>query len=302
MHPRVMEQSEVKRPVDHPIGAACFSRGFTLIEWLVVIAIISILMTVSTFAFRNVREKGAMAQAKNLILTSAAIARNYAIENHIEAMMVINPYNGRFELWHLNPPAHGGPWDPFSGGIAPPFTDGYAFAPVFNRLATLPVGSNGKPMVAIFPVDYDDPTYRPTADNEQNMDNLTWTALCFDENGRLVTRTRRIATRSYRFRDGSIRAAGQRNRLETELPNLALREQLPIQPLVTSADTAITSTRGFVICDWTRAQGIVGEAPSPIELITGLLRETRPGRRLSNLGEVVLLDRFSGQPMTGDKK
>lgn len=277
-------------------------RAFTLIELLVVIALMSILLTLSAFTFRNVQESGQMAMAKNAVLTYVSVARSYAIEHHIETVMAVNPYNGRFEIWHLNPPAQGGAWDPFSGGMAAPFTDGYAFAPVLDRAASLPIDSSGRPSVTVFPVDYDDPAYRPTANTEQNVDNLIWTLFCFDENGRMVTRTRRIATRSFRYRDGTARPVGSRNRLPDETPDLTLREMLPVQPLVTQADTAVTSTRGFVICDWTKAISQFGTSPTPVELVTALLREMRPGRRYSQLGEAILLDRYSAKALVGDKR
>ncbi len=282
-------------------GCVRRARGFTLLELALVMAIVSLLLTLSAFTFRGVRDTSTLAQSKNMILAAVAITRNYAVANHIETMLVVNPYNGRFEVWHLNPPAQGGAWDPFSGGVTPPFTDGYAFAPIMDPAAGLPLDGNRKPLAAVFPVDYDDPAYRPLANTEPNVDNLIWTAFCFDENGRLVTRTRRIATRSYRYRDGSLRPAAQRNRVQSESPDLTPRDAFPPQPMVTFADTAITSTRGFVVCDWTRAQAVVGAAPTPVELVAGLLRETRPGRRLSNIAETVLLDRFSGQQLVGDK-
>jgi len=280
------------------------ARGFTLLELAVVMTIVAILLTLSTFAFRGIRDGGVQAQAKNAILTYAAIARNYAVANHIETMFVVNPYNGRFEIWHLNPPAQGGPWDPFSGGdiTNPQFADGYAYAAVLDKSAGVPVDGTGKPLAAVFPVDYDDIDYRPTLNTPQNTDNLIWTAFCFDENGRLVTRTRRIATRSFKYRDGSNRPAAERNRIVDESPALVLLEEAPVQPLVTGADTAITSTRGFVICDWGKAEMVVGQAPTPDDLVTRLLLETQPGRPLKHIAETVMLDRISGQPLAGDQK
>ncbi|MBK8268844.1 MAG: prepilin-type N-terminal cleavage/methylation domain-containing protein [Planctomycetes bacterium] len=295
-------QFESVRAAETRSGCRSGFRAFTLVELLVVVTLISIMLALSAFTFRSIRDSGQMAMAKNAILTYAGVARSYAIEHHIETTMAINPYNGRFEIWHLNPPAQGGAWDPFSGGISPPFTDGYAFAPVLDRAASLPVDSSGRPAVAVFPVDYDDPAYRPTANTEPNLDNLMWTMFCFDENGRMVTRTRRIATRSFNYRDGTPRAVGSRNRLPDETPDLSLLEMSPAQALVMQADTAVTSTRGFVICDWTKAVSVVGASPTPIELITGLLREMRPGRRFSQLGETILMDRYSAKELVGDKR
>ncbi len=243
------------------------ARGFTLIEWMVTIAVISIIAGVGAFAFRGVRDGAALAQAKNALLAHAAAARTYAIANHIETMFVVNPYSGRFEVWYLNPPANGGPWDPYSGGnvAQPELADGYAYAPhVLDAKARLPVDGNGRPLAVVHPIDYNDPIYRPLANDaqERNIDNLTWAAFCFDENGKLVTRTRRIATRSYHWRNGGVRPNAQRNRLDTEIPDLKLLET---GPLVTDADTPITSTRGFVISEVSKMKLAVGVAPTPLD-------------------------------------
>jgi prepilin-type N-terminal cleavage/methylation domain-containing protein len=286
--------------VERRIDSVRKVRAFTLIELMVVIALIAIMLTLSAFTFRNIHESGKLAMAKNAVLTYASVARSYAIEHHIETIMAVNPYNGRFEIWHMNPPVQGGAWDPFSGGMSAPFTDGFAFAAVLDKAASLPTDPSGRPTVAVFPGDSADPAYRPHANTDQNLDNLIWTLFCFDENGRMVTRTRRFATRSYRFRDGTLR--GGSNRLpDDETPNLALLEMAPAQPLVTQADTAVTSTRGFVICDWTKATSRFGNSPTPVELVVGLLREMRPGRRFSQLGETILMDRYSAKELVGDK-
>ncbi len=297
------EQSSAARPSDR-VGCARVARGFTLVELLVVTGIIAILLTISGFAFRTISSGGGLAHARDMLANHVAVARSYAIANHIETMLVVNPYNGRFEIWHLNPPKQGGAWDPYSGGNAAPFTDGYAYAPIFDKSVGLPRDASGQQRYAVFPIDYDDPAYRLTADDaaERNLDNLTWAAICFDEDGRLVTRTRRIATRSYRYRIGTRRNPAEANRLEDESPNLGLLEPPVSQPLVTDADTAITSTRGFVICDMARAGQVIGPRPSPVELIVNLLRETRAGRRYEDMADTVLIDRTSGQPLAGDQK
>src|SRR5258708_5404796 len=140
-------------------------------------------------------------------------------------MMVATPFTGRFELWPLNPTTDGGPFDPLSASLP----DGYAYPPIFDTGARLPIDGNGLPVAAVHPIDYDEPdllhprqNYRRTTTdaNGRNIDNLTWAAFCFDENGRLVTRTRRIATRTYFLRDGTQRAAAERNRLPDESPDL----------------------------------------------------------------------------------
>ena len=290
-------------PRHRGVSASCpaggRARGFTLVEWAVVIGIMGILMAMGTFAFRDVREGAVLAQARNALLTHAAIARNYAVANHIETMLVVNPYNGRFEIWHLNPPPHGGIWDPQSGTAAPALTDGYAYAPVLDAAAGLPLDGNGAPMAVVHPIDYDDATYRPTDPSEQSLDNLTWAAFCFDENGKLVIRSRRIATRSFLFRNGFARPASQRNRLPDETPNLKLLDVSPFV-LVDGSDTAITSTRGFVISDLTKMSTVIGTAPTASELMNSWLMQTRPGGRYAQFAETIVLDRFSGQRLAGD--
>jgi prepilin-type N-terminal cleavage/methylation domain-containing protein len=266
--------------------------AFTLIELLVSLVIIAVLMTLSAYAFRRTVDTSILSQARNSVLTYARVARAYAMANNIETMLVINPFNGRFEIWHLNPPLGGGPFDPLSGGFNSPLTDGYAFAPVLDPSARLPIAAGGRPAAAVNPVDYDDVVYRPTAAdaNEENLDNLTWTAICFSAEGQLVVRTRRIATRTYTRRDGTIRPAAERNRLLDETADLTL------SPKVTANDSPITSTRGFVISDQMRMNDALRAAPlTPGNLIDRWLRLTRPGGRYADFATTVLLNRFSGQ-------
>ncbi len=270
-------------------------RAFTLVELLVTVAIIAILIGVSSFAIQGMRKGNMAAQAKNAILAYTTVARNYAVANRVETMLVINPYNGLFELWHLNPPAQGGPWDPYSEQ----FPDGYVFANVLDGGARLPTDGNNKPLVAVHPIDFAEPG-RPHAPDERNVDNLTWVAFCFDENGKMVTRTRRIATRSYRYRNGDLRP--NRNRTDAEKPDLSLVQTLGW--LVDQNDTAITSTLGFIISDRNRMEDYLGKNPTPAQIAdpaVGWLVELRPGRPFSQFGETVALDRFTGQMVAGDK-
>jgi prepilin-type N-terminal cleavage/methylation domain-containing protein len=272
--------------------------AFTLIELLASLAIISILLTLSAHTFRRVAESSVLAQARNAVVTYAKLARSYAIEHHVETMMVVNPYNGRFELWHLNPPAQGGAWDPISETAS----DGYAFAPVFDASARLPLDGNGLPAAGVNPIDYDNPLYRPVAADaeEHNFDNLTWAAFCFDETGQLVIRTRRIATRSYTRRDGTTRPANERNRLIDETPDVA---KLLTGPLVvggTNGDTAITSSRGFVISEMSRMRTELGKYSStPSSLVNNWLLLTRSGESFSSFVATVVLNKFSSQELTG---
>ncbi len=265
---------------------------------LVSLIIVVILLSLSALAFRRITESNVLAQAKNAVLNYAKIARSYAIANRIETMMVVNPFNGRFEMWHLNPPADGGSFDELSAGTAPPFTDGYAFAPVLDSGARLPLDGSGRPLAAVHPIDYGDDSLRPfISDTDQNMDNMTWAAMCFDASGELVIRTRRIATRTYTLRDGSLRPQAERNRLLDESPDLST---LAVGPMVhgdPAGDTPITSTRGFVISDAAKMRAILGDTVSTGELVNNWLLQTRPGGLFHDFADTVVLNRFSGSEL-----
>lgn len=292
-------------------GGASYGRAFTLIELMVVLTIIIVLIGISAFAFRKVTDGTVLAQSRNMVVTYAKIARSYAIANRIETMMVVNPFNGRFELWHMNPPYFGGPFDPLSGSTDA--RDGYAFAPIFDSSARLPLDGDGRPLAAVHPIDFADPldpltvngpTYRSANDDaeDRNIDNLTWAAFCFDENGRLVVRSRRIATRTFTTRDGVARLPVDRNRLIDETPDLTVLAQYPPRPQgVGPEDTAITSTRGFIISDATRLRIVAPQYNRiPFDLVTNWLFETLPGGRTREYSTTVVLNRFSGQEMIGE--
>lgn len=298
---------------EREISHSAFDRAFTFIELLVVIVIISILLGIGALAFRKTIEGNVLAQARNLVVTYAKVARSYAVANRLETMMVVNPFNGRFEIWRLNPPTDGGPFDPRS--VSTP--DGYRFVPLLDSSARLPTDGAGRPMAAVHPIDYAEPidpatpagpTYRPTtADaDERNIDNLSWAAFCFDENGKLVARTRRIATRTYTRRDGTLRdnppvPAVLRNRLVDETPDLT------VSPMVNGAtgnealrDTPITSTLGFVISDTLRLRQTVPDfQTNAASLVGNWLLQTQPGGRYSSFATTVVLNRFTGQELIG---
>ena len=140
-------------------------RGFTLIELMVVISIIAALAAITTVVFKSATDGALLAQAHNTIVSYARLARSYAISNQIETMLVVNPHNGRIELWHANAPAGGGTWDPTSrfdpsvGATVtnnPAWTEGYAFADVFDSGAQMAVDGSGRPRVAVHPIDFYD--------------------------------------------------------------------------------------------------------------------------------------------------
>jgi len=307
------------------------ARGFSLVELLAAIAIIGVLSALATLAFRKTTEGTVLALARNTIVSYAKIARTYAIANRIETMMVINPYNGRFEIWHINPPAQGGTWDPMSAydptatpgpNNDPRWANGYVFAPIFDSGARLPVDGSGRPRVAVHPVDYYNDannTYlRPVDSNTDghNMNNLTWAALCFDASGQLVVRTRRFATRSYLRRDGTVRPANQRNRLPDETPDLTLWTNPPANNTLVLGgnlgDTPITSALGFVISDAEKMERALRPTPnSPLpttqEIVDRWLRNTRPllpgdpnpQANVSEFAQTIILNRHSALDLGG---
>lgn len=274
-------------------GTRLRAGGFSLAELLISILIVSILLGISAYAFQRTVRSNILAQARNNLLTYVKVARAYAMANNIETMLVVNPFNGRFELWHLNPPTDGGPFDPLSNGLNPPQTDGYAFANVLDPSARMPLNARDQPAAMVNPIDYDDPVYRPTVDDpdEENLDNLTWTAICFTADGQLVVRTRRIATRTFTMRDGTPRMpVSARNRLLDETPDLSL------STIVTGDDSPITSTRGVVISEFTpMSETLRGAALNPVNLIGRWLLLTRPGQPFADFSTTVVLNRFTGQ-------
>jgi len=274
--------------------ASTVRAAFTLVEWMVVLLITSVLLSLSAFAFTGVARSTVLARAENALVTYAELARTYAIANRIETMMVVNPFNGRFELWHANPSAQGGPWDPLSGGspgLDPENTDGYAFAPVFDSGARLPLDGDQRPTVAVHPIDYDQRPITFGGSNNQLLDNLTYAAVCFDANGRLVIRTRRIATRTFLFRDGTARSDLERNRLRDESPDLARN------PLVWNVDTPITSTKGFVITNRTAMEAAIGANPTPPQIVNNWLILNQPPNPLARHSRRILFNRFTGQSL-----
>ena len=272
-----------------------------MLEALVTIVIIGILSSIAALSVRGLTDRSVLAQAHNAVLTFAQVARSYAVVNHIETMLVVNPKNGRFEIWHLNPPVDGGSWDPHSSGTAanqPQDTDGYAFAPVLDASARLPVNGNDEPTAFVAPIDFESRPY--TVNVEPNMDNLRWAAFCFDEHGQLVIRTRRFATRTILAYDGSLRT--NPNRLVDATPNLSLLANGPLVIGGVGGDTPVTSACGFVISDFARMKTVFDVTTvTPQELVQKWLIQTRPGGRYAHFADTVVLNRFSGDQSAKDK-
>ncbi len=313
--------SEGARPLRGGRPGRGRAAGFSLVELVVVIAVIAIVIGLATVAFSSATEGAKMAGARNTLVTFAQLARSYAIANEIETMMVVNPYSNRLELWHLNPPESPGTWDPKSEYDPPAGVpvdpnlinnsrqaDGYAFAGVFDSGAQLPDD------VAVHPIDfYDDLSgtesrFRDV--DERYMDNLTWAAFCFDSSGRMVIRERRIATRSYRMRDGTLR--GNPNRLPDGQPDLSIigiptlpsEFQYLVWGIGNQGDSLIRSTYGFVLSDADKMERFVGDNPTPQQLVDDWLRLTYDDTIYDNETDdirdytpTIILNRFSGQEL-----
>jgi prepilin-type N-terminal cleavage/methylation domain-containing protein len=292
-HAQLQIIQQAPNDVDRASAPVCPRGGFTLLEWLITIAILGILLSLGSLTFHRAAEASVMAQARNAIVTYAQIARSYALAHRVEAMLVVNPFNGRFEVWYSSPPVQGGPWDPLK----------MTYAPILDPAARLPQVAEDQPAASVHPIDYQ-PTERPSPavdPGESFMDNLTWAAFCFDERGQLVVRTRRIATRTFLYRNGTERPAVERNRLRDESPDLSILLK-PDEDLVTDSDTAITSTRGFVISESLKMKVAISPGSlNPYTLVNDWLMQTREGGPYQAFAEAVVLNHFSGQQVLGTK-
>src|SRR5262245_15177892 len=75
------------------------ATAFTLLEVLIVVALVAVALGIVSLAFRKLGESNRMNVAVGTLTQYAAVARAYAIEHDIETMLVINNVNGRLELW-----------------------------------------------------------------------------------------------------------------------------------------------------------------------------------------------------------
>ncbi|HVP11633.1 MAG TPA: prepilin-type N-terminal cleavage/methylation domain-containing protein [Phycisphaerae bacterium] len=275
-------------------------RGFTLLEWLISILILGILASLSTLLFRKAAEGSIMAQSRNAVITYAQVARSYAIAHHIETMLVVNPFNGRFEIWYSNPPLQGGAWNLQPSAVVPDSgnVDSYAFAPILDPSARLPrIPRGDEPAAMVNPIDYQN-RLPGMGNTNMDMDNLTWAAFCFDESGQLVIRTRRIATRTFYLRNGSARTPANCNRLRDETPDLTLSPLVNATGSLDTTDTPITSTCGFVISDITKMKQASGaSATDPNALVNNWLALTSEGQPYQQYAQTIVLNRFTGQQL-----
>jgi len=331
-------------------ASAAFATGrgrraaFTLTELLVTISIIVLVLGMATTSFRGLGESNTLVTALSALKTYAGVTRLYAVENKIECMMVVNPVSGRFELWHSNAPSDGSAWDIYSRGdgtaaIIPflnqgfdrvPNTNGYAFAQVFDAGAGLPVDSDGQPLVAVFPIDWDvlltgggQPlrvnSLSGPANDAYNNDNLKWVAVAFDAQGRLVQRARRIATRvglesapeidrwsPPRASNRTYRGDPDVARTDVATPGTFYGAGAPVtiddsnKYVVDQRDTLITSTFGFIVTDRKRLEQIAGPDPTPFDLVdpsspVGWLPGTRQGGNYEKFARTLLLPRDAGR-------
>lgn len=97
--------SSAKRPGDAAANRAprC-APAFSLTEMIVVIGIIALLAGVATVSWKAATAQSVRSLAINTLTGYIGVARGYAMANRIETMLVINPFDGRLELWRANPP------------------------------------------------------------------------------------------------------------------------------------------------------------------------------------------------------
>ena len=81
-----------------PACVATSRRAYTLIEVLVVTAIISILLVVAGVSWQQLSSRQIEAQAINTLVSYASVVRAYAIDNSIETILAVDP-NGTLRMY-----------------------------------------------------------------------------------------------------------------------------------------------------------------------------------------------------------
>jgi prepilin-type N-terminal cleavage/methylation domain-containing protein len=72
--------------------------GFTLVEVLISLTIVSILVLMSNTAFRNFRQRTILNRAARVVAADAALTRTYAIRGRANVSMVADEANQRYEI------------------------------------------------------------------------------------------------------------------------------------------------------------------------------------------------------------
>ena len=155
-------------------------RGFTLIELMVVVAIIAILLVITGAAWRSITQSSTEDKAINAVSTYAAVARNYAMRHQLETILTIEPKTGQLDMFV---------WDTVGDASIPePPNARYIHVPVLDDSAKLPI-KGGVPAVQIAPIDHAEQRYNdPPAGDRRDGRNLSVLTLCFNPQGQLVER------------------------------------------------------------------------------------------------------------------
>ncbi|MDT8436579.1 MAG: GspH/FimT family pseudopilin [Gemmatimonadota bacterium] len=77
-------------------------QGFTLVELLIVITIISLVAAVSNASYRSWRESTALNRAARVVALDASLARSYAIRERGDVSLVVDESN---RTWVIRSPA-----------------------------------------------------------------------------------------------------------------------------------------------------------------------------------------------------
>lgn len=73
-------------------------RGFTLVEVLIALTIVSIVTLMTTTAFRSFRQRTILNRAARAVAADAALTRTYAIRGRTNVSMVVDEANQRYQI------------------------------------------------------------------------------------------------------------------------------------------------------------------------------------------------------------